>query len=81
LEADLPAIQAFGDDWPTMFRRFASMIGTMQANVDNYAAVDALPPFGLFPWFFVVPGILVAGLAVGAGRSRRQDAPTAKSAV
>jgi hypothetical protein len=75
LEADLPHIQTFGEDWPTMFRRFASMIGTMQANIDNYAAVDALPAFWLFPWFFVVPGLLVAGLAIAAGRPRRGAVP------
>ncbi|MEX0665768.1 MAG: hypothetical protein WD598_13510 [Acidimicrobiia bacterium] len=79
LESDLPDVQTFSEEWPTMFRRFASMIGTMQENIDNYAAVDALPPFGLFPWFFVAPGILVAGFAVAAGRPRRRDAPTVKS--
>ncbi len=72
-------VQTFTRDWPTMFREFAPMIGTMQANVPNYAAVDALPPFGLFPWFFVVPGILVAGAGIVARRGSRQEgapAPT-----
>ena len=31
--------------------------------MDNYAAVAALPPFDLFPWFFVLPGAMVAGLS------------------
>jgi hypothetical protein len=81
LEDELPALRAYTRDWPTMFREFAPMIGTMQANVDNYAAVDALPPFWLFPWFFVVPGLLVAGLGVAAGRPRRIDAPAPPPAV
>lgn len=70
--AEYGDIETFISDWPTMFREFAPMIGTMQENVPNYAAVDALPPFGLFPWFFVVPGLLVAGLGIAATRRPRQ---------
>jgi len=81
LENEFPDAQAFIRDWPTMFQEFAPMIGTMQGNVDNYAAVDALPPFGLFPWFFVVPGVLVAALGIAAGRPQRSDAPTPTSTV
>ncbi len=76
---EFPGIEVFSRQWPTMFREFAPMIGTMQGNVGNYAAVDALPPFGLFPWFFVVPGLLVAGCGVIAVRSRRSDSPTPAS--
>ena len=39
----------------------------MSDNLDNYAAVDALPSFPLFPWFFVIPGVLIVGFAVLAG--------------
>jgi len=42
--------------------------------VGNYQAVAALPPFPLFPWFFVAPGLLVIGSATaagGPGRARR----------
>jgi len=77
--AEFPDIEVFIDDWPTMFTEFAPMIGTMQENVPNYEAVDALPPFGLFPWFFVVPGLLVAGLGIAARRRSREEgvpAPT-----
>jgi hypothetical protein len=42
------------------------MIGTMSDNVDNYQAVAALPPFPLFPWFFVIPGLLIVGVALAA---------------
>lgn len=78
--AEFDDIDAFIEAWPTMFREFAPMIGTMQENVPNYAAVDALPPFGLFPWFFVVPGLLVAGLGITARSTSREAAiPTPTS--
>ena len=35
----------------------------MQTNVDNYNQADSLPNFRLFTWFFVVPGLLIIGLA------------------
>ena len=66
LEAQLPATERFSRAWPTMFADFGQMIGTMTDNVDNYQAVDALPPFTLFPWFFVVPGLLIAGSGFAA---------------
>ena len=34
----------------------------------------ALPSFDLFPWFFVIPGVLVAVLAAVAMRSRTATA-------
>ena len=73
IDAEFPKAQEFSAQWPTIFREFAPMVGTMQANLDNFAAVDALPAFWLFPWFFVAPGVLVAGLAVAAGRPHRND--------
>ena len=61
--ADYPALQEFSSKWPTIVGDFNPMIATMSDNVDNFQAVDAMPPFPLFPWFFVIPGLLVAGLA------------------
>ncbi len=69
---DLPALAEFSSQWPTIVVDFNPMVATMSDNVDNFAAVDALPPFDLFPWFFVVPGALVAGLA-GIALRRRPD--------
>jgi hypothetical protein len=69
--ADLPAISQWSSDWPTILTDFNPMVATMSDNVDNYEAVAALPSFDLFPWFFVVPGALVAILALVAMRSRR----------
>jgi hypothetical protein len=72
------AIEQFSADWPTIVVEFNPMVATMRDSLDNYAAVDALPSFALFPWFFVVPGALVTVLAVIAVR-RRPDAPPMSS--
>lgn len=68
LAAQLPDLARFSRDWPSTSNQMAPMIGAMSDNVDNYLAVDAMPPFPLFPWFFVVPGLLVAVLGVAARR-------------
>ncbi len=64
--SQLPALDAFHRDWPRISSEMAPMIGTMSDNVGNFAAVKALPPFWLFPWFFVLPGLLIAVLAFTA---------------
>lgn len=63
-----PSLSQFIAHWPRISADMAPMIGAMSDNVDNFAAIDALPPFPLFPWFFVAPGLLVAGLAFFAPR-------------
>jgi len=62
--ADYPAIAQFSADWPEIVSEFGAMIAVMSDNVDNFEAVDALPPFAMFPWFFVIPGVLVGGLGI-----------------
>ena len=75
--ADFPAIAYWSDEWPSIVRDFNPMIATMADSLDNYAAVDALPPFNLFPWFFVVPGAIVTGLALAALKtSNTSNQPT-----
>lgn len=71
--ADYPAIAQWSADWPAILTDFNPMVATMSDNVDNYQAVDALPSFDLFPWFFVIPGVLVAGLAGLALRTRTEQ--------
>jgi hypothetical protein len=65
-----PALTALDADWVHILNDMTPMIGAMSDNVTNYQAVASLPPFPLFPWFFVAPGVLVAGLAVVAGTRR-----------
>ena len=76
-----PAIDRFVADWPRINSEMAPVVGVMSDNVDNFAAVDALPPFGLFPWFFVVPGVLVAlgGALVSRSRPRPVTSATTPS--
>lgn len=73
--ATYPAIAEFSTQWQTIVLDFNPMIATMRDNVDNFAAVDALPSFDLFPWFFLVPGLLVAGTA-GVALRRRETSPS-----
>jgi hypothetical protein len=56
---------------PAGLAHYESLVTTMQANVDNYEQVNSLPDFRLFTVFFVVPGVLLIGLA-GYGLFGRQ---------
>lgn len=77
--SEFPAISAFLGQWPRIAADMAPMVGVMSDNVGNFAAVDALPPFPLFPWFFVLPGAMVVGLAFIA-RPRPEPKPVAVEA-
>jgi hypothetical protein len=66
--ARFPAIAKFNREWPRISNQMAPMVGAMSDNIDNFRAVDALPPFPLFPWFFVAPGLLLAVLSFVARR-------------
>ncbi len=76
---EFPAISQWSADWPAILTNFNPMVATMSDNVDNYEAVDALPSFDLFPWFFVIPGVLVAVLAAVAMRLRTPAADDIES--
>ncbi len=65
-----PAVAALDGGWVHILNDMTPMIGAMSDNVANYQAIASLPPFALFPWFFVLPGVLVAGLAIVGGVSR-----------
>jgi hypothetical protein len=62
LAHQFPALTALDRDWIHILNDMTPMIGAMSDNVTSYEAISALPPFPLFPWFFVIPGVLVAGL-------------------
>lgn len=78
--ASLPAARTFSTHWPKISEDMAPMIGTMADNIDNFRAVDALPPFWAFPWFFVVPGLAIAALAASGARRRATATPTTPGA-
>jgi hypothetical protein len=56
------------------------MIGAMSDNVSSYQGLKSLPSFSLFPWFFVLPGLMVAGLGLAASRRPRRRAPVTENA-
>jgi hypothetical protein len=72
----VPGITTLNERWPEISGGMAPMIGAMSDNVGNFDAVVALPPFWLFPWFFVFPGLLVAAFAVAARRTPERAAVT-----
>ncbi|GAB0103758.1 hypothetical protein JMUB6875_27320 [Nocardia sp. JMUB6875] len=72
-DADLSGITALENRWQPMTSRFAALVGTMNDNVRNFDAVVALNdvtrPLGFtafrgLAWGFLIPGILVTGLAL-----------------
>jgi hypothetical protein len=65
------AVVTLDDHWVHILNDMTPMIGAMSDNIANYGAIASLPPFPLFPWFFVLPGLIVAVLAVGAGPRAR----------
>jgi hypothetical protein len=49
---------------PAGLAHYKPLVTTMQANVENYDQVNSLPDFRLFTVFFVLPGVLLIGIAV-----------------
>jgi hypothetical protein len=67
---DYPAIADFSGQWGNIGAEFADFLGAMNDNLDEYSAVKALPPFSLFPFFFILPGLMVTGLGLAAVRRK-----------
>jgi hypothetical protein len=70
MEADFGALLTMMSDNVGIFQRvpagldhYEGLVTTMEGNVGNYGDVDSLPDFRLFTWFFVIPGLLLVGLA------------------
>jgi hypothetical protein len=64
--AATPELIQFEKQWPSASRTLTTLIHTIRFNRTDYQAVAALPRFSLFPWFFIVPGALLALLAAAA---------------
>ena len=73
IDARFPAITTLDAHWVHILNDMTPMIGAMSDNVAGYQEISSLPPFPLFPWFFVLPGVIVAGLALAAGSVRRPE--------
>jgi hypothetical protein len=65
-ESRFPYFAQFQRDWSPINDDMTNLLDKIQANTGNYQAVAALPSFELFPWFFVIPGVLIALLALTA---------------
>lgn len=76
VSATYPQVSAFIQGWPAIYSDMSGMLDQMVTDIDNFEAVAALPPFKLFPWFFVAPGLMVAAFAWVALRSRKTGAPS-----
>jgi hypothetical protein len=79
IDARFPAVATLDRRWIEILNDMTPMIGAMSDNVENYQAIRSLPPFPLFPWFFVIPGVLFVALAFVPGR--RSPRPAAHAAV
>jgi hypothetical protein len=62
-DARFATFTTFTRQWPAIDTDMTDLLRRVHRNRDNYDAVAALPSFTLFPWFFVIPGVLIAGLA------------------
>jgi hypothetical protein len=76
-----PATTALDANWIHILNDMTPMIAAMSDSVPRYQAIRSLPPFTLFPWFFVIPGVLVAGLAIGARSKAAVPVPPAPTRV
>jgi hypothetical protein len=56
---DGPMLASFQATWPKTYRSLSSVVNPIAANQHGYEAIAALPRFGLFPWFFVIPGAVL----------------------
>jgi hypothetical protein len=73
---EFPAVASLDSHWVHILNDMTPMIGAMSDNVSSYQAIASLPPFPLFPWFFVLPGVMVAGLARGGRLNQRKSLRT-----
>jgi hypothetical protein len=69
----LPAVAHFAaSTWPPTAAAFRTVLGAVTANRGAYESLAALPTFGLFPIFLVIPGVLLIALALLALISPRR---------
>ena len=62
---------------PAGLDHYKPLVDTMEAEVEDYDKVAALPDFNLFTLFFAIPGVLLIAMAAFAlFGNRKQDDPT-----
>ena len=81
IDRALPAVATLEDRWIGILANLTPLIGVMSDNVTNYQAVVALPSFNVFPWLFLISGLLVL-LLLGLGLARaRLPSPRRSSSL
>lgn len=75
-DTEYSALVQFEKDWPKARDDMRVLLDTIGANIGNYGSVAALPSFRLFPYFFVLPGLMVAAVAVVGLRRQRAGRAT-----
>jgi hypothetical protein len=71
IDTALPAVATLERSWIGILQDLTPLLGVMSNQVVNYQAVAALPSFNVFPWLFLIAGLLVLALiATRAGRAR-----------
>lgn len=74
--SDLSYVQR---NFPTMAAPFSTMVGVMVRDVDAFNGVAGLPPFWLFPLFFVIPGVVLLATGVLFLRRERAGRPSGRA--
>ncbi|RLE23938.1 MAG: hypothetical protein DRJ50_05420 [Actinobacteria bacterium] len=72
------------EEVPGGLAHYEPLVTTMDAQRVNYDKIAGLPDFTLFTWFFVVPGILLVGIALTGligGRDRQSTPPVTTKSV
>ena len=49
---------------PAGLEHYEPLVTTMVEQRENYDKVASLPDFSMFTWFFVIPGVLLVGIAL-----------------
>jgi hypothetical protein len=89
IDKALPAVATLEGRWIVILQDLTPLLGVMSNQVADYHAVAALPSFDVFPWLFLIAGLLVLALiALRAGRlrlpvmrRRRADEPPAVPSI
>ena len=59
---------------PAGLEHYEPLVTTMVEQRENYDKVASLPDFSMFTWFFVIPGVLLVGIAlIGLFVGRKDD--------
>jgi hypothetical protein len=64
IDKALPAVATVEERWIAILQSLTPLLGVMSNQVVDYRAVAALPSFNLFPWSFLIAGLLVLALVV-----------------